>query len=427
RFFSIAAFAGLVAASHVAATKFEAHDSHLQSRETCSPGDGRVSTTSGKCDPCTPGKYGVGGSAQCQTCPAGSTSAAKASTCYCQAGYYIAGGTTRTAACTACSAGSSSAEKSSSCFACSANQYSSAGGTCTTCPSGSTSSSGSSVCSCTAGKYFSNGKCETCSAGSYSSAGATSCTSCPADTFSSEGGASSCTPCPSGTGSNTGSTSASQCASKCPAGQVYSASGCSSCPAGTYSSNNACSACPAGMISSPGSTTCSVCPGGSIPAANKQSCSTCPADTFSSGGACSPCPAGSSSPAGSTSCGPQASKRALPPRSASQMCQGAGFMRCDVLSGMGGSECINTMTTLDSCGGCVGPEGEEHKYTGRDCSAIKNVNEVKCQAGRCNITSCRSGYEPSGGFCVPSADHTKRSVHGSRSVKRALSSRHDSF
>ncbi|KAF8603519.1 hypothetical protein BDV93DRAFT_579579 [Ceratobasidium sp. AG-I] len=129
-----------------------------------------------------------------------------------------------------------------------------------------------------------------------------------------------------------------------------------------------------------------------------------------SASSCTTCPLGTSSAAGSSSCGPLPSKRAQPILSAAPVCNGVGYQHCDVLSETGRSECINIMTTLGSCGGCVGPKGEGDKHTGRDCSAIPYVDRVKCQAGRCNITSCRSGYELSGGFCAPSTSSANNDI-----------------
>ncbi|KAG9127762.1 hypothetical protein FRC07_009887 [Ceratobasidium sp. 392] len=263
----------------------------------------------------------------------------------------------------------------------------------------------------------------TCPAGWYSQAGATSCSDCPEDTYSSAG-ASKCTQCPTGKGCGRNSYTPNQCIDKCPDGQVYTNGRCQNCPAGSYSNNNQCSDCPAGTISNPGSKSCTVCPGGSVPSSNGQSCTTCPRNTFSSGDNCSPCPAGSTSNPGSSSCGPQPSRRAQPVLSATSMCQGHGFQSCEVMSGMGGFECINTLTTIDSCGGCVGPEGEEG-YTGRDCTAIPNVDKVRCSAGKCEISSCRSGFEPSGGNCVSKSGPSKNATSGH--AKRGMFSRHDSF
>ncbi|KAG8684022.1 hypothetical protein FRC11_012729, partial [Ceratobasidium sp. 423] len=277
---------------------------------------------------------------------------------------------------------------------------------------------------CKAGKYWSGSQCTTCPAGFYSKDGANSCSDCPEDTYS-PAGASSCTQCPTGKGCGSRSTTINQCIDKCPDGKIYSNGRCQSCPAGTYSNNNMCSPCPPGATSYSGSKSCTACPGGSIPSSNGQTCKTCPPNTFSNGDKCSPCPAGSTSNGGATSCGPQPSKRAQPVLAPS--CP-TGTQSCDVFTGMGGTECINTMTTLDSCGGCVAPEGMEGpEYTGRDCSAIAHVDQVKCKQGRCDIKSCQSGYEPSDGSCVEKAAYTGKNGTSHSRAKRSHFGHHDSF
>ncbi|KAJ7067294.1 hypothetical protein C8F01DRAFT_980079, partial [Mycena amicta] len=276
-----------------------------------------------------------------------------------------------------CSAGSYSNAGATSCTSCPAGSFSNTNGasSCQSCPAGTASAVGASSCaSCPAGKYSSNGACTSCPAGMYAGASASSCSSCPANTFSTNG-ASSCSACPSGLSSLPGS---SQCLSTCSAGQYYSGGKCSTCPAGWFSTAGATSCSQSGAVSNAGSTTCTACPGGSVP----------------------------------SSCGPQPSKRAQLPLSNKQTCS-RNEVLCPILSGSGGSECINVKTTVDSCGGCVGPE-DEAEFTGSDCTTIPNVNEVGCRAGECKIESCRSGFEVSsnGGFCVPS------------SAKNATSRRH---
>lgn len=318
------------------------------------------------------------------------------------------------------------------CYACPAGYYSGPGANgCSPCPFGMTSLPGSSQCvtKCGAGQYSSNGSCPTCPAGSYSQAGATSCSDCPADTYS-YAGAGSCTSCPSGKGSSPRSTSPNQCTDKCPDGRIFSNGNCQVCPAGTFSSTNMCADCPPGTISNAGSKSCVACPGGSVPTSNGNTCTGCPRNTYSNGDNCSPCPAGSTSNPGSSSCGPQPSRRAQPAISYAPACFGHGMMLCEVLSGAGGTECIDILTTLDSCGGCVGPEGEEdQRYSGRDCTAIAHVDEVRCERGSCQVKSCRAGFEPSGGLCVEKAVYVGRNgTHASGTrAKRGLISHHDSF
>ncbi|KAG8785052.1 hypothetical protein FRC12_018032 [Ceratobasidium sp. 428] len=98
-----------------------------------------------------------------------------------------------------------------------------------------------------------------------------------------------------------------------------------------------------------------------------------------------------------------------------------GYQRCPVWSSPGGYECINTLTTLDSCGGCISMPGDKSgSFTGQDCSAIPNVNMVECRRGQCEVASCRKGYAPANGACVAmSHSKAKRGV--------LMHARHDSF
>lgn len=51
-------------------------------------------------------------------------------------------------------------------------------------------------------------------------------------------------------------------------------------------------------------------------------------------------------------------------------------------------ECIDTQSDLEACGGCVENDsmfGEPNLSGGRDCTAIPNVDSVRCVRGRCQI------------------------------------------
>ncbi|KAG8730343.1 hypothetical protein FRC12_020317, partial [Ceratobasidium sp. 428] len=43
---------------------------------------------------------------------------------------------------------------------------------------------------------------------------------------------------------------------------------------------------------------------------------------------------------------------------------------------------------------------DDGSFTGQDCSAIPNVDSVRCDRGRCKVMSCRNGYEPADGTCL---------------------------
>ena len=63
-------------------------------------------------------------------------------------------------------------------------------------------------------------------------------------------------------------------------------------------------------------------------------------------------------------------------------------------------ECLDTMTNLESCGGCTEPytlgltpnEIAELK-PGVDCTAATGVSDVQCRRGYCVVNKCKRGYE----------------------------------
>lgn len=67
---------------------------------------------------------------------------------------------------------------------------------------------------------------------------------------------------------------------------------------------------------------------------------------------------------------------------------------------LGAYECLDTMTHLESCGGCVEPytlgltpaEVRDLK-PGVDCTADEGVSDVECRRGQCVVNKCRKGYE----------------------------------
>ena len=69
-----------------------------------------------------------------------------------------------------------------------------------------------------------------------------------------------------------------------------------------------------------------------------------------------------------------------------------GYKSCPVYGRDSGSgflmayECIDTQRDLESCGGCVNHDSTIGKNKGgRDCSAIPNVDAVRCYHGQCLI------------------------------------------
>ncbi|KAL0948028.1 hypothetical protein HGRIS_010653 [Hohenbuehelia grisea] len=82
-----------------------------------------------------------------------------------------------------------------------------------------------------------------------------------------------------------------------------------------------------------------------------------------------------------------------------------GETQCGVRSSRGalspGWECLDTKSSLESCGGCAISYGNG-VATGRDCSSIKGVSGVSCVQGSCRVHSCRVGYRvaDNGSDCV---------------------------
>ncbi|KAF9457148.1 hypothetical protein BDZ94DRAFT_264697 [Collybia nuda] len=288
-----------------------------------------------------------------------------------------------------------------------------------------------------------------CSPGTYSSNGSAPCTDCPAGSYSKENGAKSCIParagyfcptpgmnmeysCAAGTYNGVaGSTSCSPCppGHQCPSGSLakpqpcspgrFSPGGnvvtCSPCPVGSF--NNAhgstgCCACCAGHFNSqPGNTNCQTCPNQtpySSPGTTSQGgCSskkgmyvpepTCIQKVTDS------CPTAQAFPSAAIN-----SKRDIHRR----RCLKPGQKACPLYSvaigrsssKLRGYDCIDINNDLESCGGCVDRslDGERSSDGGRDCSAIPNVDTVRCEARKCVIESCRPGSVKSvdGEHCI---------------------------
>ena len=64
------------------------------------------------------------------------------------------------------------------------------------------------------------------------------------------------------------------------------------------------------------------------------------------------------------------------------------------------TECLDLLTTLDSCGGCT-TEGQ-----GTDCTLIPGVEDVSCEYGSCKVYSCERGFKVENGTaCVPDIEN----------------------
>lgn len=71
-------------------------------------------------------------------------------------------------------------------------------------------------------------------------------------------------------------------------------------------------------------------------------------------------------------------------------------------------ECLDTLHSLESCGGCVAT-GQ-----GKDCTRIAHAESIGCEEGRCVVHSCRAPFRPSlkGDTCIaPLKSYRARHAH----------------
>lgn len=71
-------------------------------------------------------------------------------------------------------------------------------------------------------------------------------------------------------------------------------------------------------------------------------------------------------------------------------------------------ECLDTTSTLDSCGGCTS-QGQ-----GADCTALDGASDVQCLHGKCLISSCDKGWllAFNGTMCIPKGEMSGSVVSG---------------
>ncbi|GAA5844825.1 hypothetical protein JCM5353_003994 [Sporobolomyces roseus] len=81
--------------------------------------------------------------------------------------------------------------------------------------------------------------------------------------------------------------------------------------------------------------------------------------------------------------GPSGSRRPSVKRNLSS-CEG-GKVACPVPGLLHGFECVDVMTSLESCGDCL-------VLGGVDCSALPGVAGVACVNGFCRVEGCGAGF-----------------------------------
>ncbi|KAG8902046.1 Dihydroxyacetone synthase [Tulasnella sp. 408] len=261
--------------------------------------------------------------------------------------------------------------------------------------------------------------CSKCPAGKTNKPDNTGCDTCPGQKWSIEGGA--CVYCPAGQEVRNDHKGCD----KCEKGEYNPTPGgrCAKCPSGEFTSvegsTDCCKCCAGWYADGRGNKECKQCKNGEkYSAVGSNSCDDCkkyqnglPNYTNScdmSGKTCPPTTPGG--PVGS----PVASKKR------NTLCP-SGFTSCPRLTGTGGSDCVDTESDAESCGGCVGADGEG---AGTDCTAAEGVSATRCVKGSCVVDSCRKGFTKSidGTSCVLSGSDELH-AQGSHSNKRSSAKR----
>ncbi|KAL1744486.1 hypothetical protein HDZ31DRAFT_38574 [Schizophyllum fasciatum] len=169
------------------------------------------------------------------------------------------------------------------------------------------------------------------------------------------------------------------------------------------SPDNACAfTCPDGVETNADGTSCNVCTDTDLTFNPTTLACECPAPQVTCNGQCFPegttCP--SPAPGGTR-------RRAVVPRKrkVSPSCE-EGEDLCGISGVRWASECVNTASNVESCGGCMVPSPLTLQSSRRgfdqgvDCTQIANVEKAACEDGACVVVSCKAGFKPSAGFCV---------------------------
>ncbi|CAE6380887.1 unnamed protein product [Rhizoctonia solani] len=281
-----------------------------------------------------------------------------------------------------------------SCQSCGRGYYCSGNGESTACPAGTyndppeTTSQRSSECKTIQCGYKPSGanadgtaatSQTACGVGYYSKAGSTNCTICPAGMYCNA--QTTCNPKPCDPGTYADTAGSGQRCKDCPAGTFNNSYGnisCCNCCAGWFSqgsnTHTNCERCPnigevqsigvTGPVGSDSRNKCTIYTG---LAGQQRPAQTCSQPQTQTPGTC-PATSGNTPSSAMT-------------RSTMTTCP-YGTTLCEVKSGRGGFECVDTLNSLETCGGCD-----------NDCSSLGGTNEVQCLKGQCVIKSCAPGHE----------------------------------
>ncbi|KAG8902047.1 hypothetical protein FRC00_002420 [Tulasnella sp. 408] len=83
-----------------------------------------------------------------------------------------------------------------------------------------------------------------------------------------------------------------------------------------------------------------------------------------------------------------------------------GYDACPRYSGRGGFDCVDTENDPESCGGCIGLDGQG---TGTDCTTIKGASVTRCVKRACVTLAAKDGSGPS--MALPASWFLAPTVH----------------
>ena len=355
-------------------TQCECDAGYYLSGSTCTQCSSGFATCTSAHEGTCAANYYVNGDHECAACPAnsfnaaGDATASGASTCECDAGYYLSGST-----CTQCSSGFATCTSAHE-GTCAANYYVNGDHECAACPAnsfnaaGDATASGASNCECDAGYYYLSGStCTQCSSGFAT------CTSAHEGTCAANyyvNGDHECAACPANSFNAAGDATASG-ASTC------------ECDAGYYLSGSTCTQCSSGFA------TCTSAHEG-----------TCAANYRVSVGTCVACPSFSTNAAGDPTSG------------------GETQCDCDSTYELSGSTCVSSSPPDSSPGPSPSACGANYRVNSAGtcvaCPSFSTNAAGDDPSGGETQCDCNAGYSYHGdvGACVATCDASAAPANG---------------